>query len=156
MFSFFNFKPRFSWKKCKHLFMKNTHIMLEAPDQNSPMFGFHTCMLWCSSLKHILCTFYRLLRSIFKFLLKSITSQKIHSTEVCTRLKDKLKASIPGVNLAPLNGDCKWILIGYAGSPYKHMSRPVGEWAWFSKSSMRPESLSIPASLMTFTHWNSI
>lgn len=55
--------------------MKNTHWLLEAPT------------------KIVAC-----LVSIL------ITSPKIHSTEVRTRLMDKLKASIPRVNLASLNG----------------------------------------------------
>ena len=55
------------------------------------------------------------LRPIFKLLLKSralkdlITSPKIHSTEVRTRLMDKLKASIPGVKL-PVSGPSRDML----------------------------------------------
>ena len=108
--------------------MKNTHVLLGAPEQNSRMFGFHTCMLWHFSLKHTMYILPTVLRPIFKLLLKSRalkdlnTSPKIHSTEVRTRLMDKLKPSIPGVNLASLNGACKWTVKGNAGSPYKHMS----------------------------------
>ena len=92
------------------------------------------------------------LRPIFKLFLKSrnlndlIISPKIHSTDVLTVLMDLLYAIMSGVSTAPLKGDCRCTLKGYAGSPYRHSGTPVGEKAYCSSWSSRFESASIPAS----------
>lgn len=94
------------------------------------------------------------LNPIFKLFLKSknlndlTISPKSHSTDTRTELMDALKAAMSSVKTASLKGACKWILKGYAGSPYMQSGCPAGVNACLSKSTRMEESLSIPASCL--------
>ena len=76
-----------------------------------------------------------------------MTSPKINSTDIRTLLIDLLNNSICWVSLAVfLNGACKCILNGYAGSPYMQRGTPIGEIAYMFKSRRKPDSANIAAS----------
>ena len=104
--------------------------------------------------EHTMYIFPTMLRPMFKLFLKSrnlnelVMSPNIHSTDVLTVLMDLLFAIISGVSTAPLKGDCKCTLNGYAASPYKHNGTPVGEKAYCPSWSNRFESASIPESCL--------
>ena len=76
-----------------------------------------------------------------------MTSPKINSTDIRTLLIDLLNNSICWLSLAVfLNGACKCILNGYAGSPYMQRGTPIGEIAYMFKSRRKPDSANIAAS----------
>ena len=60
----------------------------------------------------------------------------IHSTDTLTSLIASLNLCIWGVKSASLNGTCKWIPRGYAGSPYKHKGSPLAQATLWSSLSI--------------------
>ena len=71
---------------------------------------------------------------------------KSHSIEIRTALMDLLRSSISWLGTVILNGACRCIRNGYAGSPYKHIGDPAGENACRCSISSSLESASMPES----------
>jgi hypothetical protein len=87
-------------------------------------------------------------KSSVSYLNYYITSPKSHSTDTLTALLDLLNSAIAGVNCCALKGDCRCILSGYAGSPYRDNGFPSVEKEWFSNRFNKPDLANIPASCL--------